>query len=204
MEALAYQTLKQMVLAKGFVFYEEPQKLNRIWFRTNQIFTNMFTDTLYIAYIDEAGEEMVVLINGTTKASLYGVGGATNPIPGGEAVIMGGQYEDVDQFIDGGNDGTGRAPWGKSYFYQIKGMNYWRDCNKDNQIDQTNPQYNKIFHTNEHIMSEPLSRNLPKNLPWSEGCTGYGQDDMENKVAPLARNHIKLYGNTFTRTILEA
>ena len=202
MEALAYQTLKKLVLAKGYEFDEELQKLNKIWIRTNQIFTNMFTDSLYIAYINETGEEIVVLINGTTKASLYGVGGATNPIPGGEAVIMAGQYKDVYEFVDGGN-GTGKLPWGKSYFFQIKGMNYWRDCNKDNQIDQTNPQYDKIFHTNEHIMMEPLSSNLPKNLPWSEGCMGYSQSDMENVVAPLARIHLKLYGNTFTQTILE-
>jgi len=197
-----YQILKKVVENKGYVFFDEGDyDLNFIWVRTSDVFTNMFTDLLHIAY-KKNGIEQVVTLNATTKASLYGNGGATNPVPGGTAVIVPGQYRSAWSYTEG--NGTGTLPWGKPYFQQIKGISYWRDVNKNNIIDKTNIQYNQIFGTNWHIMMEPLSVNVPGSLPWSEGCKGISQSDMLDIVAPITREAVKIWGPNFTGTLLES
>ena len=197
-----YQTLKTIVEKNNFIFFDSGSyNLNFVWERTSNIFTNMFTDFLYIAYRDENGAEQLISLKATTKASLYGQGGALNPLPGGEAVIKADQYRSSWKFTMG--NGSGKLPWGYPYFQQVRGINYWRDNTKDNVVDEVNEQDNKIYGTNWHIMAEPLSVNAPGRLPWSEGCLGISYSDMMNVVVPIIKKAIPIWGDIFTGTIIE-
>lgn len=199
---MTYQELKQLVLSKNFVFFDGPQlyNVNFVWERTSLVFTNMFTDSLHIGYMDENGEQCITL-KATTKAALYGQGGVLNPVPGGTAVIKEGQYRSSWSF--GMGNGTGILPWGAPYFQQVRGINYWRDANEDATVDEVNEQDNQLFGTNWHIMAEPLSVNIPGHLPWSEGCCGCSQSDMINIITPLMQKVIPIWGPLVTGTIIE-
>jgi hypothetical protein len=197
-----YQNLKQLIEGLGNIFYDEGSyNLNLIFVRTSNIFTNMFSDILYVAYkVDEV--ENVLMLNATTKASLYGKGGVTNPLPGGTAVIIPNQYKSTWQYNKG--DGSGKLPWGVPYLKQVKGIDYYRDANKDNVIDETNIQKNEIFYTNIHAMREPLSVNIPNSLPWTEGCMGADADNFANILDPILQKSIEIWGDLFTGTIIKA
>src|ERR1035437_9864944 len=120
---MTYQELKGAIEKKGYIFFADGNyNLNFVWERTSNIFTNMFTDFLHIAYRDNSGAEQLVSLRATTKASLYSHGGAMDPLPQGEAVIMPAQYHSSWSFTMG--NGTGIAPWGKPYFQQVRGINY--------------------------------------------------------------------------------
>jgi hypothetical protein len=200
---LTYQNLKNIVEKKGYEFFDNgAYNLNCVWERTDDIFTNMFSDLLHIAYKDNIGAEQYVCLKATTKASLYGKGSVTQPLPGGTAVICPGQYPSAWMFSEG--NGTNVAPWGLPYFAQMRSINYWRDANKDNIIDKTLLEKNEIYDTNWHVMAEPLSYNLPGCLPWSEGCMGISQVDMLTVLAPLCRLAIPIWGKEFTGTIMES
>ena len=199
---MEYQDLKTAIENKGFVFFDEGNyNLNFIWVRNDYIFTNMFTDTLYIAY-KEDGNEKVLEFKATTKAALYSDGGALNPVAGGTAIIKAGQYRASWHFTMG--NGTGTLPWGKPYFQQVRGIDYFRDNNKDNVVDEVNEQDNKIFGTNWHIMAEPLGVNKSGSKPWSEGCMGVSLNDMLNTIVPLVHKSIPIWGDVFTGTIIDA
>ena len=198
---MEYNDIKQLVLDAGYEFFEEGNyNLNMIWERTSDKFTNMFTDFLHTLYMID-GTPIKITLPATTKASLYGVGGVTNPVTGGTAIIVPGQYKSAWQFTMG--NGTGIAPWGKPYFQQIQGINYYRDDTKDDTIDEINLETNKIYGTNWHVMGEPLSSTRPGSLSWSEGCMGISEQDMISVLLPILTKANAIWGNVYTGTILK-
>jgi hypothetical protein len=133
MDTNLYNDLKGRVLEKGFTFFEGGDyDLNIIFDRLGNKYTNYLTDLGYIAYTVGA-EKKVLKFNCSTKAGLYGEGSVLNPrtVAGitGTAVIIGNaQYRSAYSFTNG--NGTGRLPWGYSYFQQIGLIDYWRDGTK--------------------------------------------------------------------------
>lgn len=193
-----YDKLKECVERKGYVFFNQGNyNLNIIFNRTSDVFTDHFTDILYIAYMVN-GEKKVLSIPATTKAGSYYV---KNPITyqgvTGVAVIVPGQYRGVYQLVDD------YVTWLKyPFFRQVKGMNYYRDFDKDNEVEAVQYQENKIFGTHIHRMSNNgVTGHTIYN--WSAGCMG-AEEPFFKKVLPLAREAVKLYGNSFTCTIMEA
>ena len=184
-----YKQLKQIVESKGYIFFDKGNyNLNFIWVRLDMIADNHFTDILYIAY-KENGEEKVLQVKATTlpglKGSLY------NPIKvrgvTGTAVIQEGQYRGAWKFIDSYKDFS-KYP----FFMQIKPIKYWRDGNKDNVIDEVNPE-EAINGTHWHKMSNVGDKRKIETFEvnnWSLGCMGCPVSEWD-KVIELTRKAIK-------------
>lgn len=197
---MTYQELKSLITAKGFLFYTDNLKLNCIWQRTSDIVTNHFTDFFHIAYL-ENGVEKVLSLPATTKAGIKGAFDAPPTVEGitGTSVIIPWQYVDSWQFIDAP---TGKGyPFDKEFFRQVKGIKYWRDGNKDQVVDHTQEQDNKIFGTHWHKMSQPGTYGSGQVNNWSEGCMGLAEPEFQ-KMLPIVRASVKLHGNLFTGTII--
>ena len=149
----------------------------------------------------ESGEEKVLGIKCTTKPGLRG--SLLNPLTvegvTGTAVIKEGQYRGAWQFVDS-YTAFSKYP----FFMQIKGINYWRDGDKDTEIDQLNEQLNKIFGTQWHKMSNVGDkRNIDQFEVnnWSLGCCGAPATEWDN-VIELTRRCVPIWGNRFTGTII--
>lgn len=193
-----YDKLKTFVEKKGYVFFDTGDfNLNIIFNRTSNVFTDHFTDIMYVAY-RENGEKKTLSIPATTKAGSYYV---QHPITyqgvTGVAVIAPGQYRGVYQFVDD------YVTWlNYPFFRQTKGMNYYRDFDKDNTLDEVQYQKNQIFGTHIHRMSNPgVTGQTIYN--WSAGCMGAEEPNFK-QILPLARAAVKTWGNSFTCTIMEA
>jgi hypothetical protein len=199
-----YQSLKQTLEKLGHNFYDSGNyNLNFIWVRNDLHATNHFTDDLHIAY-RENGQEMVLSVKATTKPGLRG--SLLNPVTvegiTGTAVIKEGQYHGAWQFRDT-FDAFSHYP----FFQQIKDIDYYRDGDKDKEIDEVNEQDNKIFGTNWHRMSNVGDKRKIENFEinnWSLGCLGCPIVEWD-KVIELTRKAIKSGQNTtFTGTIILA
>jgi hypothetical protein len=193
-----YDKLKICVEKKGYTFFDTGDyNINIIFNRTSNIFTDHFTDMMYIAY-KVNGEKKTLSIPATTKAGSYYV---QNPITyqgvTGVAVIVPGQYRGVYQFVDD------YVTWlNYPFFRQIKGMNYYRDYDKDNLLEAVQYQQNQIFGTHIHRMSNVgVTGQIIYN--WSAGCMGVEEPNFK-QILPIVRESVKKYGNTFTCTIMEA
>lgn len=196
-----YQTLKKTLETLGYQFFDIGNyNLNFIWVRNDLHATNHFTDDLYVAY-RENGEEKVLAVKCTTKPGLRG--SLLNPITvdgiTGTAVIENGQYRGAWTFIDSFSDFS-KYP----FFRQMKPINYFRDGDKDTEIDLINEQRNKLFGTHWHKMSNVGDQRKIEQFEinnWSLGCVGCPVVEWD-KVIALTRKSVPIYGKTFTGTII--
>ena len=201
---MEYQQLKAAVEAKKYVFFDSGNyNLNFIWVRNDLHASNHFTDNLYVAYkID--GEEYVLEVKCTTKPGLKG--SLYNPVTvagvTGTAVIKEGQYRGAWQFIDSCEEFS-HYP----FFRQIKVIDYFRDGDKDNEIDLINEQDDKLFGTHWHRMSNFGDKRKIEQFEinnWSLGCIGAPIEEWD-KVVELTRTAIESgQGTRFTGTIINA
>jgi len=198
---MTYKEIKTMVESEGYIFFDKGDfNLNFIWLRHDLIADNYFSDDLYVAY-RENGLEKVLNVKCTTlpglKKSLLNprtVRGVT-----GTAVIQEGQYRGAWRFTDSYDDFS-KYP----FFRQIKPLKYWRDGNRDNVIDQVNPE-TAINGTHWHKMSNVGDKRAISKLEvnnWSLGCMGCPVTEWD-KVIELTRKAIKSgHSNIFTGTII--
>ena len=188
---MTYQELKTLVESKGYVFFDNGSfNLNFIWVRNDYHATNHFTDDLFIAFRDQILTEQVLAIKCTTKPGLKG--SLLNPLTvegiTGTAVIKEGQYRGAWKFVDS-YTAFSQYP----YFMQIKGLNYYRDGDKDLEIDKVNEQDNKLFGTQWHRMSNVGDKRQIEAFEvnnWSLGCMGAPISEWD-KVVALTRTAIK-------------
>jgi len=193
-----YDSIKKSVLNKNYKWFDGELNLNFVWERTSDIITNKFTDYLYIAYTENSANK-ILIIPATTKPGLKGSIDSPITYEGitGTSVIIPDQYLSSWQFHDTFTEFT-EYP----YFRQIKGINYWRDGNKDLVIDHVNEQDNKLFQTHWHRMSQNDTYGSGLVNNWSLGCMG-SPEPMFKLILPIVRNSIKKWGDVFTGTIIE-
>jgi hypothetical protein len=201
---MEYQTLKQTLINKGFLFFEKTDyDLNFIWVRNSLVADNHFTDDLYVAY-KTVGVERVLNIKCTTKPGLKN--SLYNPVTvegiTGTAIIKEGQYLQAWEFHD-----TYKEFSCFPYFRQIKNIDYFRDGNKDNIIDEVQEQDDKLFGTHWHRMSNIGDLRMVEQFEvnnWSEGCMGAPISEW-TKVIDLMRKAILAGQSTVvTGTIIDA
>lgn len=194
-----YDSVKKTVLSKNYKWFEGEMNLNFVWERTSDNITNLFTDFLHIAYTQNKINKILSL-PATTKPGLRGSIDSPITYEGitGTAIIIPGQYLSAWEFHDT-NTEFSQYP----YFRQVKPINYWRDGDKDLIVDHVQQQNNKIFNTHWHRMSNNSTYGSGEVNNWSLGCMGC-PEPIWYAVLPLVRESVKLYGKTFTGTILES
>jgi hypothetical protein len=202
-----YEQIKQAVINKGYNFFEDKNyNLNFIWERTSDEITNHFTDLTHILYLID-NKPQILTVNSTTKPGLKGSIDSPITTPDkvtGTAVIIPNQYRSSWEFIDGDYENAVNPiyPFKIPYFKQIKGINYWRDGNKDLIVDHVQEQDNKLFGTHWHVMSNKNESGFAVNR-WSKGCMGLEWPNYV-QVINLTRIAVKIWGNVFTGTIIES
>lgn len=195
-EILTPDNIKSYFQAKEYKFFDTPDKklnLNLIGIRRDNQGTNTFDDFLLVIY----REEELMVSNRyqiTTDPGKYWL---QNPInPKGTAVLKPDQYRGTWQI--GKHQGKYEA------LVQRKSVKVYRDNNKDDIID-----YNSMstmvdegyFGINIH-RSNPYDQSYAVNK-WSAGCQVFKNIKDYNKFVQLCKDSAKIYGNSFTYTLIE-
>lgn len=194
-----YGQIKSVIHGKGWKWNSEKYKLNIVWERTNDIFTNKFTDFMYLAYLDDKGVELVEVIPATTKPGLKGSVLEPTTVRGvkGTAVI-----EFPQQVIDGWKFIDSYKNFSKyPFFRQVANVKYWRDGDKDKDLDKVDEE-TAINGTHGHRMSNNDTYGSGEVNNWSLGCMGSPEPEWK-KILLSVRRHVKLHGDLFTWTMLE-
>jgi len=196
-----YSQIKTAVESLGFKWFKSPLSINYVWERTNFVATNKMTDFLHVCWLDENNKENILSIPGTTKPGLVGsllspvtVRGVTGTavIRSPQQVLGGWEFRDTDKEFS-------HYP----YFRQVAPVDYWRDGDKDKEIDKVNPEEDKINGTHWHIMSKIDTYGSGNVNNWSLGCSGAAEPEFE-KILPITRLSCKKYGNKVTGTYIES
>lgn len=209
-----FDEIKDTVKDLGFPFYEKGDyNLNFIWLRMDLEITNKFTDYAYCLYY-VGGVPQIVEIRATTKPGLKGSIDSPLTVEGvtGTAIIEHTKYYKGGwEFVDR-HDKFSSYP----YFMQVKGIDYWRDGDKDRMIDisensadkdayMATEQKSRIYGTHWHRMSNENTRKTPVDQlqvnNWSLGCMGAPLQEFDKFLAPT-REAVKKFGNTFSGSVI--
>ena len=196
MELLTPENIKSYFATKDYKFFDTPDRklnLNIIGVRRDNQGSNTFDDFLLVMYREE---ELMVSHRwqATTDPGKYWL---MNPInPKGTAVLVPGQYR--------GTWKLGKHQNNYEALVQRKPVKVYRDNNRDDIID-----YNNIttlvdqgyFGINIH-RSNPYTESYAVNK-WSAGCQVFKKIDDYDKFMELCRESAKIYGNSFTYTLID-
>jgi hypothetical protein len=196
MELLTPENIKSYFAAKDYKFFDTPDKklnINIIGVRRDNQGSNTFDDFLLVMY----REEELMISNRyqiTTDPGKYWL---LNPMnPKGTAVLAPDQYRSTWKL------GKHQAKY--EALVQAKPVKVYRDNSKDEIID-----YNTLrlsldegyFGINIH-RSNPYDQSYVINK-WSAGCQVFKKVEDYNKFMELCKDSSKIYGNSFTYTLID-
>lgn len=195
-----YQQIEDAIKDLGFKWFTGAFSLNYVQERTDFVATNHFTDFLHVCWKDDKGTPNILTIPWTTKPGLKGsllnpltVRGITGTavVQSPQQVLGGWEFHDT-------RDEFSHYP----YFRQIKPVKYWRDGDKDLEIDKVQPEED-INGTHWHIMSKEDTMGSGNINNFSLGCQGTPEPEFE-KILPITRKTVELYGARVTGTFIES
>lgn len=197
---MEYSRLEQTIKSLNYKWFNN--SVNIIGERTNDIFTDFFTDYIHIAVNNQ-----VHTFPASTKAgilyvknplSAYGTNVKTGVYENikGVAVLKEGQYRNCYQLVDN------YWQWlSYPYLYQVGAVDVYRDNTLDLEIDRDSPVHRGCFGINIHRGSNPgiLGYNVGS---FSAGCQVIEEPNLKQILSFLRQDVIK-FGNLFTYTLIK-
>ncbi len=187
------QHIKEVLAKKGYDFFDKNKayNLNIIGVRSNNDIANSFDDWLYLIFRDDQLNEQVYEFSITTDPGSYWL---KNPLNlAGTAILKPDQYK--------GSHHIGLHQGKYEALKQKKPVSVWRDANRDTTIDKNGKVYTGIFGINIH-RSNPTNQSQMVEK-WSAGCQVFQKVADFNFFMNCCRKAAKIYGNSFTYTLLE-
>ncbi len=170
--------------------YTRPYELNIVSYRTANRVANSFDDYIFVFYKDKDGRWITHTWQSTSDPGTKALRFPVNHL--GTAILVAGQY--VDAYQLGLHKGEYPA------VVQVAPVRVYRDNNKDNVLNLNPLTINKgTFGINIHKAG--LESAVVEN--WSSGCQVFKRSKDFDSFMVLAKKHAKLYGNSFTLTLLQ-
>lgn len=186
--------IRTVLKKKGYLFFDKDQKqfnLNIIGIRSTNDVANSFDDWLYLIYRDDTGDFQVHEFPITTDPGKYWLENPMNVK--GTAILVPGQYRGSHEI--GLHQGKYEA------LRQKKPLKVWRDQTKDAKLDKGGEIHEGIFGINIHRSNASSQSQVVEK--WSAGCQVFQKVADYNFFMDCCRTSKKLYGNSFTYTLLE-
>lgn len=169
--------------------FTRPYELNIVAYRTKNRIANKFDDYLFVFYKDDVDRWITHTWQITTDPGTKSLRFPSNSK--GTAILRPGQY--LNSYQIGLHQGKYEA------LTQRSPVTVYRDNNKDNYLNlEPSKAFTGMFGINIHKAG--LESTLVEG--WSAGCTVFKRAKDFNEFLLLAKKHRKLYGNTFTYTLI--
>lgn len=186
------QQIINTLTRKGYTINTRPFELNIVGIRNSSNKPNSFDDTINIFYKREDGQWIINTSKATTDPGTYWLKTFMNP--NGTAILKPGQYKNSHRI------GVHRNKY--QALVQLKPVTVWRDANKDETLDFNNSkEQTGIFGINIHrANSSGTTITIDKH---SAGCQVFANIKDFDLLMELALRHKRMYGNSFTYTLIE-
>lgn len=187
MKGLNYNNLKQLYNKMGYPFFEGRFNVNVFGFRSPELTVDAFNDILGVAYQDDFGRGVVLIVKGTTKPGLYYLKNKVGGINGTfilkegyykgcwKSGLHGGKYEALRQAKHGLFQG-------------------WRDEDNDSELDMSGEVYNDVSGLNFHTTS--FVNNKEKVGAYSAGCQVVQDDKDFMTQRAIIYKSMEIYGDS--------
>jgi len=184
--------IKEILKQYGFVLYTKPYQLNIVGLRSKSVKSNSFDDEIHVFYTQPNGKWNYHIYPATTDPGTFWL---NNPsYPQGTAILAQGQ--NLDAYKIGRHKGKYEA------LVQHKSVTVIRDYDRDAVLDFDNGIKEKgNFGINIHRAESSGSTKFIDR--YSAGCQVFKNADEFYVFMQLCRNHAKLYGNSFSYTLID-
>jgi hypothetical protein len=177
--------------SKGYKIYEKPYQLNIVGIRDDSVKPNKFDDRMYVFWKDDKGKWEGKYYTVTTDTGTYWLKNPMHPM--GAALLKEGQY--ANSYVLGNHKGY-RA------IVQNKPVTVIRDYDRDDELDfKSGREMTGNFGINIHRAGS--SGDTVDVDKWSAGCQVFSNANDFQEFLNLAEKHNKLYGNSFTYTLID-
>lgn len=176
------------------MFFDTGQfNLNLFGIRSSAPLVDEFNDHMGMAYLDDYGNETLLLFKATTKPGLHWLKNNLGNV-NGTAILIPGQY---------------RRCWKLGYHKGYKAMQQhgegifkvWRDNDSDGELDIDGPIYEDVQGLNGHTTS--FKNEVERVGAYSAGCQVI-QDDLDfNIFFSVISKSASEYGDIFSYTLLD-
>ena len=154
--------------------------------------SNKFNDFLYAFYTDLSGQLIGYVAKATTDPGLYWRENLINV--NGTAILKKGHYKSCYQLKENGHKGY-------KAFRQVQEMEYYRDSNRDSDLNLIGETYKENALTNIHAAGI-ASLNVDK---WSAGCQVVGSRHDWLRILYIADQQANNgLGNQFSYTLFDS
>jgi hypothetical protein len=184
--------IKGILKENGFKLYTLPFQLNIIGLRSKNTKANSFDDEIHIFYKSSDNKWNYHVYKATTDPGTFWL---NNPAtPKGTAILAQGQYPNTYQI--GMHQGKYPA------LVQAKPVTVIRDYDRDAILDFKNGKKEKgMFGINIHkAKGTGATKYIDK---YSAGCQVFQNEEDFREFMDLCERHRKLYGNSFTYTLID-
>lgn len=177
---------------QGYAIYSRPFEINLVGIRSADTRANRFDDEIHLFYKNGAGQRVHFIFPATTDPGTYWLKNPMNPQ--GTAILKAGQYKDCYQI---------GLHQGKYYaLVQAKPVTVLRDYDRNAFLDFKNGKADTgMFGINiHHANVEGTATVVDKN---SAGCQVFARMKDFTLFMTLCEAHRRLYGNSFTYTLID-
>ena len=184
--------IKAILKSYGYVLNTNPYQLNIVGLRSKSTESNRFDDEIHVFYKKPDGGWNYHIYPATTDPGTFWL---NNPsYPQGTAILAQGQYRDAY--------GVGLHKSTYEALVQAKPVTVIRDYDRDAVLDFSNGEKQTgYFGINIHrAESSGTTQFINK---YSAGCQVFQNADDFKEFIALCEQHRKLYGNTFTYTLID-
>lgn len=184
--------IKEILKEYGFVLYTRPYQLNIVGLRSKSVKSNAFDDEIHVFYTKPDGKWNYHIYPATTDPGTFWL---NNPAyPQGTAILAQGQ--NVDAYAIGKHRDLYEA------LVQQKPVSVIRDYDRDAFLDFNNgTKQTGNFGINIHRAESSGSTKFIDK--YSAGCQVFKDADDFYVFMQLCRHHAKLYGNSFSYTLID-
>ncbi len=184
--------IKEILKEYGFVLYTRPYELNIVGLRSKSVRSNAFDDEIHVFYTNPDGKWNYHIFPATTDPGTYWL---NNPAyTQGTAILAQGQ--NLDAYSIGKHRGLYEA------LVQVKPVTVIRDYDRDAILDFNNgAKQTGNFGINMHrAESSGSTKSINK---YSAGCQVFKDADDFYAFMQLCKYHAKVYGNSFSYTLID-
>ena len=184
--------VKEILKEFGFTLYTKPYQLNIVGLRSKNVDSNSFDDEIHVFYTKPDGKWNYHIFPVTTDPGTFWL---NNPsYPQGTAILAQGQ--NVNAYAIGLHRGKYEA------LVQVKPVTVIRDYDRDAILDFNNGKTEKgNFGINIHRAESSGSTNYIDK--YSAGCQVFKDANDFYAFIQLCKLHAKLYGNSFSYTLID-
>lgn len=184
--------IKGILKRRGYELYTRPFELNIVGLRSKSTKSNKFDDEIHVFYKTDKRKWNYHLYKGTTDPGTYWLKNPT--YPQGTAILKEGQYK--DSYAIGLHQSKYKA------LVQVKPVIVMRDYDRNAVLDFMNGKLETgMFGINiHHAKGSGKTKTIDK---YSAGCQVFQDVDEYNEFMTLCEFHKKLYGNSFTYTLID-